>query len=78
TFGVPVTPSQTAIQPVIVGSAERALEVSARLADRGLFVPAIRPPTVPKGTSRLRVSLSAAHARADVERLAQALAESLA
>jgi 8-amino-7-oxononanoate synthase len=77
-LGVPVTPSETAIQPVIVGGAERALEVSARLADRGLFVPAIRPPTVPKGTSRLRVSLSAAHGRADVERLAQALAESLA
>jgi 8-amino-7-oxononanoate synthase len=78
TLGVPVTPSETAIQPVIVGPAERALEVSARLAERGLFVPAIRPPTVPNGTSRLRVSLCAAHSRADVERLARALAESLA
>lgn len=77
-LGVPVTPSATAIQPVIVGSAERALEVSARLLERGLLVPAIRPPTVPKGTSRLRVSLSAAHRREDVERLAGALAESLA
>jgi 8-amino-7-oxononanoate synthase len=77
-LGVPVTPSETAIQPVIVGPAERALEVSARLAERGLFVPAIRPPTVPKGTSRLRVSLCAAHSRGDVERLARALSESLA
>ncbi|HSN21649.1 MAG TPA: 8-amino-7-oxononanoate synthase [Usitatibacter sp.] len=77
-LGVPVSPSQTAIQPVIVGSAERALEVSARLLELGLLVPAIRPPTVPRGTSRLRASLSAAHERADVERLAHALAACLA
>jgi 8-amino-7-oxononanoate synthase len=77
-LGVPVTPSDTAIQPIVVGSAARALEVSARLLDHGLLVPAIRPPTVPPGTSRLRVSLSAGHAREDVERLATALAESLA
>jgi 8-amino-7-oxononanoate synthase len=76
--GVPVTPSQTAIQPVIVGSASRALEVSARLAERGLLIPAIRPPTVAQGTSRLRVSLSAAHEREEVERAAAALAECLA
>ncbi|HEX3099325.1 MAG TPA: 8-amino-7-oxononanoate synthase [Usitatibacter sp.] len=75
---VPVTPSGTAIQPVIVGDAARAVEVSARLLERGFLVPAIRPPTVPRGTSRLRVSLGAAHERADVERLARALAESLA
>ena len=75
---VPVTPSETAIQPVIVGDAARAVEVSARLLARGFLVPAIRPPTVPRGTSRLRVSLCAAHERDDVERLARALAESLA
>ena len=75
---VPVTHSDTAIHPVIVGDAARAVEVSARLLARGFLVPAIRPPTVPQGTSRLRVSLSAAHERADVERLARALAESLA
>jgi 8-amino-7-oxononanoate synthase len=75
---VPVAPSETAIHPVIVGDAARALEVSARLLERGFLVPAIRPPTVPQGTSRLRVSLSAAHERAEVERLARALAESLA
>ncbi len=77
-LGVAATPSDTAIQPVIVGEAARALEVSARLLERGLLVPAIRPPTVPPGTSRLRVSLSAAHERTDVERLAGALAQCLA
>ncbi len=77
-LGVPVTPSETAVQPMIVGSAQRALDLSARLLERGLFVPAIRPPTVPEGTSRLRISLSAAHRPEDVERLARALAESLA
>jgi 8-amino-7-oxononanoate synthase len=75
---VPVTPSETAIQPVIVGDAPRAVAVSSRLLERGFLVPAIRPPTVPRGTSRLRVSLAAGHERADVERLAGALAESLA
>ena len=77
-LAVPVLASGTAIQPIVVGSAGRALEVSARLLERGFLVPAIRPPTVPKGTSRLRVSLSAAHERGEVERLARALAECLA
>ncbi|HXZ49020.1 MAG TPA: 8-amino-7-oxononanoate synthase [Usitatibacter sp.] len=76
-LGVPVLPSDTAIQPIILGEAARALEVSARLLERGFLVPAIRPPTVPQGTSRLRVSLSAGHERDDVERLARALAQSL-
>lgn len=65
--------SNTAIQPVIVGDNERALGVSGQLAERGLLVPAIRPPTVPVGTARLRISLSAAHAVRDVERLIDAL-----
>ena len=77
-LGVAVLPSETAIQPIVVGAADRALEISARLLGRGLLVPAIRPPTVPAGTSRLRVSLSAAHEPDDVERLARALAECLA
>jgi len=76
-LAVPLTPSESAIQPIIVGAAERALDVSARLLERGFFVPAIRPPTVPQGTSRLRVSLSAAHEPEDLERLAHALAQSL-
>jgi 8-amino-7-oxononanoate synthase len=75
---VALTPSPTPIQPVIVGSAERALAAAGRLRERGFLVPAIRPPTVPPDTSRLRVSLSAAHADAELEALATALAESLA
>ena len=65
--------SITAIQPWIVGDAPRALAMSAALAERGLLVPAIRPPTVPAGTARLRVSLSAAHSLADVDRLCLAM-----
>lgn len=76
--GVPLSPSTTPIQPIVVGSAERALQASARLRERGFLVPAIRPPTVPPDTSRLRVSLSAAHTDADVEALAAALRETLA
>lgn len=76
--GVALMPSLTAIQPVAVGDPQRALDVSARLLEAGFLVPAIRPPTVPEGTSRLRVSLSAAHAPADVEALAAALARALA
>ena len=63
------------IVPLIVGAEEEALAASAALLDRGLLVPAIRPPTVPTGTSRLRVSLSAAHTTDEVERLASALAD---
>ena len=77
-LGVPLTPSETAIQPLILGQARRASDASGRLLERGFLVPAIRPPTVPAETSRLRVSLSAAHSRDDVEALAAALAASLA
>jgi len=65
--------SGTAIQPIVVGSNEAALALGAALRARGIWVPAIRPPTVPPGTARLRVSLSAAHADADVQRLVDAL-----
>lgn len=68
-------PSQTAIQPILVGEARTAVEVASQLAARGILVPAIRPPTVPKGTARLRVSLSAAHSAEDVRRLCEALAD---
>jgi 8-amino-7-oxononanoate synthase len=68
-------PSQTPIQPLVIGDHRETLVVSRRLADRGLLVPAIRPPTVPEGTARLRISLSAAHSVDDVERLAAALNE---
>lgn len=61
------------IVPVVLGSERRALAASASLLHQGLWVPAIRPPTVPEGTSRLRVTLSAAHTDADVGRLVAAL-----
>jgi 8-amino-7-oxononanoate synthase len=67
-------PSSTPIQPLVVGEPQAAVAVSQRLWQDGIFVPAIRPPTVPKGTARLRVSLSAAHAPEDVDRLLAALA----
>ena len=65
--------SESAIQPLIIGGNGEAVAASAALAHEGLLVPAIRPPTVPQGTARLRISLSAAHAAGDVERLAAAL-----
>ena len=65
--------SNTAIQPLIIGRNEDALAVMTALDAHGLWVPAIRPPTVPEGTARLRISLSAAHSEADVDRLIAAL-----
>jgi len=66
------------ILPVILGSEARALAVADGLRARGLFIPAIRPPTVPVGSSRLRITLSSAHQPADLARLLTALAEVLA
>jgi 8-amino-7-oxononanoate synthase len=66
-------PSPTAIQPLIVGSNEEALKLSEYLLAADVLVPAIRPPTVPQGTARLRISLSAAHTEADVARLVAVL-----
>ena len=68
-------PSPTAIQPILIGDNFAALHVAGALAERGLWVPAIRPPTVPKGSARLRVSLSAAHSSAQVDQLVRALRE---
>lgn len=66
-------PSQTPIQPVVLGENAAALAGMARLWDQGLWVPAIRPPTVPAGTARLRATLSAAHTSGQVDRLIDAL-----
>ena len=66
-------PSDTAIQPIVVGSNEAALGLSEYLLERGILVPAIRPPTVPKNTARLRISLSAAHRLDDVKLLIEHL-----
>ncbi len=71
--GWALLPSSTAIQPLIIGDNAAALAVMAALRERGLWVPAIRPPTVPAGTARLRIALSAAHTVADVDVLIEAL-----
>jgi 7-keto-8-aminopelargonate synthetase-like enzyme len=63
------------IVPILVGDEAKTVEVSERLLERGLLVPAIRPPTVPAGTSRLRVALSAAHSTDQLDRLAAGLDE---
>jgi 8-amino-7-oxononanoate synthase len=68
-------PSDTPIQPLMVGESHDALALSRDLEARGILVPAIRPPTVPQGTARLRISLSADHAPEDVDRLVNALLE---
>lgn len=66
-------PSDTPIQPLIIGSNREVMAVSEGLRQRGIVVPAIRPPTVPKGEARLRISLSAAHSKEDVAQLCAAL-----
>ncbi|MFM1663207.1 8-amino-7-oxononanoate synthase [Aeromonas salmonicida] len=65
--------SNTPIQPLLVGESSAALQLAERLRDRGVWVSAIRPPTVPVGTARLRITLSAAHSEQDVDRLLEAL-----
>jgi len=67
--------SHTPIQPIVIGANDEALRVAAGLHEQGLWVPAIRPPTVAPGTARLRVTLSAAHSHEEVARLARALNE---
>jgi 8-amino-7-oxononanoate synthase len=68
-------PSVTPIQPLVIGENDRAVGVSEALRDRGILVPAIRPPTVPQGAARLRISLSASHTMEDLARLGEALGE---
>ena len=72
-LGWTLAESTTAIQPLIVGDNEAALTLSAALESRGLWVPAMRPPTVPVGSARLRITLSASHTEDDVLRLVDAL-----
>jgi len=73
-LGLRVLPSTTPIQPLLLGTEGTALEASRALFEQGLWVPPIRPPTVPAGSSRLRVTFSAAHGDDDVTRLLEALA----
>jgi 8-amino-7-oxononanoate synthase len=71
--GLDVAGATTQIVPIVVGAALEAVAVSARLAEAGLFVPAIRPPSVPEGKSLVRVSLSWHHTAADLDRLASTI-----
>lgn len=65
--------SSTPIQPLLIGETRAATRMSEALEAAGILVPAIRPPTVPEGEARLRISFSAAHTQADVDRLLEAL-----
>jgi 8-amino-7-oxononanoate synthase len=71
-LGLQLMPSETPIQPIHVGEADKALAMSRALEVQGMLVTAIRPPTVPRGGSRLRVTLSANHEEADIDRLLNA------
>lgn len=68
-------PSVTSIQPLVVGENAKVLHISEALREKGILVPAIRPPTVPQGTSRLRISLSSTHSMEDIAQLGAALRE---
>jgi 8-amino-7-oxononanoate synthase len=68
-------PSDTAIQPLLIGDSKQALALSEGLRNHGIWVAAIRPPTVPQNTARLRITLSAAHTTADVDQLIGVLHE---
>ncbi len=70
---LPLMPSATPIQPLLVGSAEMAMQWSERLRTKGILITAIRPPTVPQGKARLRITLSAQHTLEDVDQLLDGL-----
>jgi 8-amino-7-oxononanoate synthase len=69
TLGLPISNSHSAIQPLIIGNSEKALNISQKLFEQGFYVSAIRAPTVPKGTERLRITLSANHTQNQIEQL---------
>jgi 8-amino-7-oxononanoate synthase len=73
-LGLPLAPSDTPIQPLLLGDAASAVEAARLLETRGLLVTPIRPPTVPAGQARLRITLTAAHEDEHVDRLLDALA----
>jgi len=70
---LPITMSDTAIQPLIIGDNKKALSISQQLFEQGFLVTAIRPPTVPEGTARLRITLSAKHTHEHIDKLVAAL-----
>jgi 8-amino-7-oxononanoate synthase len=67
--------SQTAIQPLLIGDDEKAILISQQLFEHGFLATAIRPPTVPEGTSRLRITLSARHTHEHIDQLINALSK---
>ena len=73
-LGLTLLPSKTAIQPLMIGDSVEAIQVAQRLQAQGCWVSAIRPPTVPQGMARLRLTLTAAHSSADIDQLLGALA----
>ncbi|WP_201276905.1 8-amino-7-oxononanoate synthase [Microbulbifer sp. ALW1] len=75
---LPLENSSSAIQPLVLGCEQRVLDVAAQLRNAGYLVGAIRPPTVPAGTARLRITLSAAHSEAQIDGLLSALSAALA
>lgn len=74
-LGLQLMDSDTPIQPILIGESDKAVAMSQALEKQGIFISAIRPPTVPQGSARLRVTLSAAHTEAQVEQLLSGLAE---
>ena len=72
-LGIDLTDSHTAIQPVIIGDTKTAVEASEKLLAQGIHITAIRPPTVPEGSARLRITFSAAHKLAHIDKLVAAL-----
>ncbi len=77
-LNIPISNSFTAIQPIIIGDSHKALQISELLLEQGFLVSAIRPPTVPKGTARLRITFSANHEEWQVDSLLEALAKAIA
>ena len=72
-LGLNLIDSTTAIQPVIIGSSEKTVAMSQQLLDKNILISAIRPPTVPEGTSRLRITFSATHSEEHVDKLLDVL-----
>jgi 8-amino-7-oxononanoate synthase len=77
-LGWQLVPSDSPVQPLIIGENAATMQLASKLDAAGLRVPGIRPPTVPKGTARLRITLCATHTEADIDRLLQALREAAA
>lgn len=77
TLGLNILSSETAIQPLMIGDSENAVRISDKLVDEGILVTAIRPPTVPEGSARLRITLTAAHTKEQVDHLLETLGKLL-